>query len=180
LSEDIIDLREASDTREKPNDVVDLRELVSGVVDRLDALEEVRIDIQPGVVVQVDRLRLERVLTNFVSNALQHGKHDIRVEHRSLGDHHQVEVWDRGPGVPGHALPHLFERFYQADPSRSGGGAGLGLAIAAECAASAGFSLSVSSSPEGGTCFVVTLPRLEASDGPARSSADIDVMKLSS
>jgi signal transduction histidine kinase len=79
-----------------------------------------------------DRRRLERVIANLVGNALEHGGRDPRVRVGPEGARAYVEVLDRGPGIPPEHLPHLFERFYKADPARSGTGSGLGLAIAME------------------------------------------------
>ncbi|MGH2573837.1 MAG: ATP-binding protein [Actinomycetota bacterium] len=79
-----------------------------------------------------DRRRLERVIANLVGNALEHGGRDPRVRVGPEGAMAYVEVLDRGPGIPPEHLPHLFERFYKADPARSGTGSGLGLAIAME------------------------------------------------
>lgn len=68
---------------------------------------------------------------------------------------------DTGSGVPKEALPHLFERFYQADPSRAGGsqrGAGLGLAIVKEIIEAHGGTIGVRSQEGHGTTFTIRLP----------------------
>jgi len=62
--------------------------------------------------------------------------------------------------VPPQALPHLFDRFYKAEPSRRGGSSGLGLAIAAEHAALIGARLTVRARPGGGLVFMLGLPSL--------------------
>jgi signal transduction histidine kinase len=70
-------------------------------------------------------------------------------------------VADTGAGIPPEALPHIFERFYQADPSRPGGekhGTGLGLAIVKEIVGAHGGKISVRSTPGAGSLFTVTLP----------------------
>jgi two-component system sensor histidine kinase MtrB len=68
-----------------------------------------------------------------------------------------VEVADKGPGIPPEHLPHLFERFYKADPSRSGGGTGLGLAIAQENARLLGGRIEVWSELGQGSRFTLRL-----------------------
>jgi signal transduction histidine kinase len=71
----------------------------------------------------------------------------------------QVAVTDSGPGIPAEHLPHVFERFYKADPSRSSSrGSGLGLAIARENARLLGGDLTVANVPGRGARFVLTLP----------------------
>ena len=62
-------------------------------------------------------------------------------------------------------LPHLFDRFYKADPSRTGGSSGLGLAIAAEHAALVGATLRARQRPGGGLIFALTLPVTEPLPG---------------
>jgi two-component system sensor histidine kinase BaeS len=79
-----------------------------------------------------------------------------------------VEVADSGSGIPAEALPHLFERFYRADPSRQGGskhGAGLGLAIVKEIVEAHGGTISVRSARDEGSTFTVRLP-LTTPDAP--------------
>jgi two-component system sensor histidine kinase MtrB len=86
-----------------------------------------------------------------------------------------VVVADRGPGVSAETLPHLFERFYKADPSRRGGSSGLGLAIAAEHAALIGGTLRARRRPGGGLVFVLTVPvtaSLPRGDAPDTGAAD--------
>jgi signal transduction histidine kinase len=76
-----------------------------------------------------------------------------------------VTVDDEGPGIPETALPHVFERFFRADPARTRQqGAGLGLSIAEWIAQLHGAALSLEPRPGGGTRALVTIP-LEGSDG---------------
>jgi two-component system sensor histidine kinase MtrB len=111
------------------------------------------------VVVDSDPRRLDRILGNLLDNARAHAPDaPVEVALTMTREGAVVVVADRGPGVRGDALPHLFDRFYKADPSRVGGGSGLGLAIAAEHAALVGGTLRARARPGGGLVFALTLP----------------------
>jgi len=99
----------------------------------------------------------------LVDNALKFtpagGNITLRAAQASSGI--QVEVADTGAGISPEALPHIFDRFYQADPSRPGGrkhGSGLGLAIVKEIVGAHGGKISVRSEPGTGSTFTVSLP----------------------
>ncbi|MCC7186345.1 MAG: HAMP domain-containing protein [Acidobacteria bacterium] len=110
----------------------------------------------------VDRGRLQQVIGNLLDNALVHtppaGTIGIGVEVRPQGV--AVSVRDSGPGIPPDHLPHIFDRFYRVDASRSRttGGVGLGLAIARQFVEASGGVIAVDSPATGGTVFTVTLP----------------------
>jgi signal transduction histidine kinase len=98
---------------------------------------EIEVEIASGLTVTADPGRLQQVLRNLLVNALRHtpAGGSVRVSARRLeaADDGRVEITvaDDGPGIDPEHLPHLFDRFYRTDPSRSRttGGAGLGLAI---------------------------------------------------
>lgn len=122
---------------------------------------------QPGTrpVLLADKRRLERILVNLVENALLHGTAPVDVDYRraaspSAGQRMiEIAVTDHGPGIPVEHLPHVFDRFYKADPSRSSSrGSGLGLAIARENARLLGGDITAANLPHGGARFVVSLP----------------------
>ena len=69
-----------------------------------------------------------------------------------------MAVRDHGPGLDDEALAHVFDRFWQADRSRTGSGAGLGLAIVAGIAAEHGGSAHAANCPDGGAIFTLRLP----------------------
>jgi len=132
---------------------VDLRALVETVVRDRGRHGRVRVEGEGGRVAS-DPRRIERVVANLLDNALEHGggEASVRVGPAS------VEVTDDGPGIPADQLPHVFERFWKGDPSRSGPGSGLGLAIARENARLLGGDVTVASEPGRGARFTFHLP----------------------
>lgn len=155
---------------------LDLGELVASTADEMKLLAEeksigLRTHGATGIHVEGDRTRLQQVIVNLIDNAIKYtqggGMVEIRVGRE--GNTAVLEVSDNGPGIPAHALPHVFERFYRADKARSraSGGAGLGLSIVKSiCAAHSG-EVKVSSQEGRGACFRAELPLLavSASDG---------------
>jgi two-component system sensor histidine kinase MtrB len=120
---------------------------------------EDRVALDAGeVVLTTDHRRVERIVANLVGNALEHGGRDVSVRVGADGVGAFVEVADRGPGIAREDLPHLFERFYKADPARTGRGTGLGLAIALENARLLGGDIEVWSEPGVGARFTLRLP----------------------
>ena len=121
-------------------------------------LELVRND---AATVLGDATRLEEVLVNLIENALRYsGSDTIRVTSTTAGGRVTVAVTDFGIGIPAEHLPHLFERFYRINKSRSRvlGGTGLGLAIVKHIVQLHGGDVSVSSDPGRETVFAFTLP----------------------
>jgi len=121
--------------------------------------------------VTCDGDRLAQVFTNLVDNALKStpagGNITLRarlvnsVSASSAISEVRVDVTDNGAGIPADALPHIFDRFYQADQSRQGGakhGTGLGLAIVKEIVGAHGGKIDVRSTLDGGSTFTVSLP----------------------
>ena len=113
------------------------------------------------VVVSGDPARLAQVLRNLVGNAVQHTPAGtaVHVDVRQAGSEAIITVHDSGEGIPADDLPHLFERFWRAEPSRSRatGGSGLGLAIVASIVAAHDGAVRVASGPDG-TTFTVSIP----------------------
>jgi signal transduction histidine kinase/ActR/RegA family two-component response regulator len=125
------------------------------------------IRIQPGLpaVVEGDEGRLRQVLFNLIGNAVkftERGSVTVDVAFEQIDHAHvqlRIAVTDTGIGIPAEALPHLFERFRQADSSiaRRYGGSGLGLAISRGLVALMGGNIGVESEPGHGSRFTVTL-----------------------
>ncbi len=113
-------------------------------------------------VVTVDPERIAQVLRNLVSNAIAHTPAGGAVTLSAHADAHEVTVAvsDTGEGISPEHLPHVFDRFYRVDPSRTRqtGGAGLGLAIVRQLVLAHGGSVAVESKPGEGSVFTFTLP----------------------
>lgn len=110
-----------------------------------------------------DAQRLQQVIWNLMSNAIKFtpagGEVEIRLEQR--GSNAQISVSDTGVGIPARFLPHIFDRFSQADSSttRRFGGLGLGLAIVRQLVALHGGTIEAYSAGENrGAVFTITLP----------------------
>lgn len=108
---------------------------------------------------RADPWALAILVTNLVTNALQHGG-NVRVSSSVHSGLAVLTVQDDGPGIAESDLPHIFERFYRADQARTGtsGHTGLGLAIAKAIAENHGGSIEAVSNPGQGTRFEVRLP----------------------
>lgn len=113
--------------------------------------------------VTADAGRLEQMLRNLIGNARRHTPEGGRIDVRATreGDRVCLAVADTGCGIPAEHLPHVFDRFYRADPSRdrATGGAGLGLAIVRRLADAHGGSVTATSEGEGrGTTVTLRIP----------------------
>ena len=109
-----------------------------------------------------DPERIAQVATNLLTNAIQYNRPrgEVRVSTRQENGAALLAVSDTGEGIPAEDLPHIFERFYRVDKSRSGkqGRSGLGLAISKAIADSHGGSIEVSSQSGSGSTFTLKLP----------------------
>lgn len=114
------------------------------------------------VLTTVDPARIRQALGNLVANAVKFTPSggSVGVSVRQRDGWVELVVADTGPGIAAEHLPHLFNRFYRADPSRSRttGGSGLGLAITKHLAEAHGGSVSVTSTVGTGSTFTIHLP----------------------
>ena len=121
---------------------------------------QIHCEAPAAVFVQGDRDALKQVLLILVDNALVHTPAGTSVALTASATDAQVvfSVRDSGPGIAPESLPHIFERFYRGQASRTGRGAGLGLSIAKELVEVQGGTIRVESQPGRGSAFAVTLP----------------------
>ncbi|MGH7508365.1 MAG: sensor histidine kinase [Gemmatimonadales bacterium] len=149
----------------------DLRELVADVAETAGMLGEsagiTAVHSMPGtpVLLSVDRHRIREMLLNMVTNAIKYTPPGGTIALDLEEDEEAVtlSVHDTGIGIAAGDLPHIFERFWRADPARSRTGdrpgVGLGLAITKWIVEAHGGSITVQSRPGRGTRFTVRLPR---------------------
>ena len=111
---------------------------------------ELKRDIEPGVMMQLDGAKMRQVVENLLSNALRY---------TDAGG--SVTVADTGIGIAAKDLPYIFERFYRTDVSRArtSGGIGIGLAIVKAIVEAHGGTIEVESEPGKGTRFTVKIPK---------------------
>ena len=122
------------------------------------------IEAQPPVWVMGEPGLLRQLVTNLTENAIKFTTQGrVRVTLRRNVARALLEVSDTGPGIPAAALPHIFDRFYRADPARSRTveGTGLGLAVVRNIVRVHNGRIAVTSKEDKGTTFVVDIPVLE-------------------
>lgn len=118
-----------------------------------------------GVLVRGDAARLRQVFANLLENTLRYtdagGR--LRIGWEADADALTLRFDDTGPGVPGDALPRLFDRFFRVDVSRSRalGGSGIGLALCHSLIDAHGGTIAAAHSPLGGLRILIHLPRLK-------------------
>jgi signal transduction histidine kinase len=120
----------------------------------------INVDV-PDVEIQGDPERLLQAFLNILDNAIKHSITDsmVFVSGKTGSAQVTVQIRDQGPGITESALPHIFEQFYTADPSRQGSGTGLGLAIARRIVEAHGGSITASNTgARKGAIFTVHLP----------------------
>jgi signal transduction histidine kinase len=153
---------------EKPaRDPLDLSDLMRKVCELFEITIEdkglhLTCNIPDGVPVQGDARMLQRLFSNLMDNAVKYtaagGAITVSVSADGRGNV-VIAVEDNGIGISDQDLPHIFERFYRSDASRSETGAGLGLSLARAIARVHGGDITVASRAGEGSIFTVTLPQ---------------------
>ena len=183
--------REAERMAKLVNDLLELARADAGFtvekhpINLLDVVESVHMEVapvagntnihissaQPLVEVFGDAARLKQVVLNLVQNAINAGSKNITISLIKEKQKVRLEILDDGPGIPGDAIPHLFDRFFRVDGARStrGNGSGLGLAIVRWIVQQHDGSVSVESKLGEGTVFTVILPTLNPKQTEVRA-----------
>jgi len=138
---------------------------------RILARERVQLKLPEidQIMINGDRDRLKQVLINLIANAIKYTPQggEVVLSLGKVADNVRLIVRDTGLGIPAEDLPHIFERFYRAEKSRSRskvGGFGLGLSIAYWIVNHHGGQIEVDSAEGKGTTFCIYLPMLKATE----------------
>lgn len=150
-------------------EIGDLNELTRDtLVDWIPVLEDKHFEYEINIPdteynINLDKNAYKRILNNLLQNILLHSQAN-RVSVRICENAQQANiiVSDNGIGINENDLPHIFDRLYKCDESRSHGGSGLGLAIVKELTEAHHGTISVESKPESGTVFTIILPSKKA------------------
>lgn len=168
LVEDLLTLAKLDRTPVVQRTEVRLDQVIAEMEPHLRMLagdRDVQFDLQPGLTAMCDEDNIKQVVLNLFHNAVQHTdpqRGTIAVRLSAHSRQAELEVRDNGPGIAPEHLPHVFERFYRIDASRTRkqGGAGLGLSISQAIVEAHGGTIEVHSEPGQGATFKVTLPAI--------------------
>ena len=162
--------------------VLNLGDLARSTAEQMKLLAEeksleMRCRFEEPILVWGDQSRLKQVVVNLVANAIKYTpeRGEIAVAVRSDHGRAVLEVSDNGVGIPQHAIPHIFERFYRADKARSrdSGGAGLGLAIVKAICSAHGAEVRIFSQEGKGSRFTVVMPLARGEQRLDSSEAEV-------
>lgn len=176
LVNDLLALARADAGRPLHQEPVRLKPLIEDVCQQIKLLAPERSiicqsNLDAMVVGDGDALR--QVLLILLDNALKHTPPEAIITLATGLNRGQVsiQVSDNGPGITSAHLPHIFDRFYRGDTSRSSPGAGLGLAIAEELTKAQNGVITVKSQTAQGSTFTLTLPLFSPADSPEKAKA---------
>ena len=137
-----------------------------------------RITGDADVLALVDRMHLEQIVANLLTNTGKYGGGSAEVRVEQEGDRVVLVVADAGPGVPASLVPTMFDRFTQGDSGdrRSSSGVGLGLSIVRDLVEANDGTITYLGLPGTGAVFEVRLPGVGTPSGGA-VVADVDVTR---
>jgi heavy metal sensor kinase len=159
---------------------IDLAAMVAEVAEMYQPLAEEREvtltwDCPASLGIAGDPSRMRQLIINLIDNAIKFtnpgGRVAIRAEHATTTTDSvaRLVIADTGVGIACEHLPHVFDRFYQADAARSAGGTGLGLSICRWIAEVHGGSIRAASTPGQGSTFTVLLPAVAEATAQAQA-----------
>src|SRR5689334_16749773 len=165
LMRDLLDLSRIEAGESQPQLAwISAGDLLTGAINELRPQVEAKgLELKVAVpvdlpLVSVDRMQIERVISNLLINALRHTKNgEITISAEQRDNHVAISIADTGSGIPTEYLPHVFDKFVQV-PDAPTGGAGLGLTISKSIVEAHGGQISVQSQVGRGSTFTFTLP----------------------
>jgi signal transduction histidine kinase len=144
---------------------INISELVRNACELFQPIAEDRgtsliSDLETDIYIYADNQKLQRVIANLLDNALKYTRKGGTVTVSSDQNEQDITVSfaDNGIGISEEDLPHIFKRFYRCDRSRSQAGIGLGLSLVQAIVHAHGGKISVTSLPDKGSTFTLTLP----------------------
>lgn len=153
-----------------PEECVDLSQLIGEICMDLQWLAEkhevkLMYEAEEIQVIQANPMMIDRLIRNLIVNAIQYNKPKgvVKINLKPKPEALFLSIQDSGIGIAQEDLPHIFDRFYRVDPSRSrlSGGTGLGLAIVRHIAELYKAEITVESEVAKGSCFIVSFPKTE-------------------
>lgn len=145
--------------------ILDTLELYEYVAEEKDF--SIVVDIPEELKTAMDRNRFRQAAANIVDNAIKYGKQGGRLEIRALQEKKRIllSFSDNGSGIETEDMPHIFDRLYRGDKSRSQKGMGLGLSLVKAVVQGHGFALDVKSTPGMGTEITIIMPVVQETAG---------------
>ncbi|MBU4353034.1 MAG: HAMP domain-containing histidine kinase [Nanoarchaeota archaeon] len=139
--------------------IIDAHELFQPIADEKQI--NVTLDLPHKLLFKGNRKKTQRIVTNLLENAIKYTPDRGKVSISAFENDGRINiiVEDTGIGIPEAELPHIFERFYQCDKSRTERGIGLGLSLAKAFVVALGGTLTARSTLDKGSTFSVTLPQ---------------------
>jgi signal transduction histidine kinase len=136
----------------------------------------IEADLATPVPVRADPDRLHQATVNLLSNAARYCRpgDQVSIRARADGESAVLTVADTGPGIPAAELPHVFDRLWRGEHSRSIAGSGIGLAVVRELVTAHGGTVTVDSPPGHGTTFTIRLPTTPATSRAGRQDHAAD------
>jgi heavy metal sensor kinase len=147
---------------------VDISALIEEASDLFQSLAEekglaIEVNVPDQCLLRCDKDKLQQVIANLLDNAIKYtssGKITVSAEQGNREV--TISVRDTGVGISSNEIPHVFDRFFRSDKSRSVAGAGLGLSLVRAIVKKHGGAVKLSSSPGMGSTFTVVLPQTSA------------------
>jgi two-component system sensor histidine kinase CiaH len=167
LTENLLTLTKSFNKNHKKIEKVEFAEIIREATKKITPLaKQKNISIETtydSAVIQGNKNELTDLIVIFLDNAIKYSNSNTKIEilEKKKGSVIEIKIRDDGIGIDQKDIPHLFERFYRADKSRTKNdseGFGLGLSIAKRIIDSYNGTITVESQPEKGSTFILTLP----------------------
>ena len=144
---------------------IDLSDLVHSLIHRFTRIIPSHLtlsdSIQDHITIKGDRVRIQQLIYILLDNAVRYTKEgSITCTLKTINQEIVMTIQDTGPGIPPDDLPHIFDRFYRGDSSRTRDGSGLGLSIAKTIVEAHGGKILVKSEVNKGSSFIISFPTI--------------------